>query len=372
MAGAGGSDPLEGPGIVNAFRAWQAAAGGQPRDWHVHTGLTDRPAIPLPCDLLFPVESPDAKALADWLTTAVPHLVQPIRMLRPAPTTRGLRRFFRGGRSGAGETLDASDRLVSGMLAAPEGTYQVAKATLTDITRLTVALARDASRLGGKVVPTGSGDAGTTGGATGEATGLYAVLARPWPEMAGLHELPTVAGPLSLIPMPNDLMLAHVPAGREVSSDRDLEGLLAAILTRRATLRTVAAGSVGATACLRDLLPHAEGLSGSAGPLHDGGMDGGYGLFANRVAATWAHLDAAYIRTLISRHGASVPEMLDGVHRDADLGEDLGGGLFGREVDWMIRHEWAADAATVLHNRGPFAFLGTGPERLRRWMEQNG
>ena len=368
MAEAGGSDPLEGPGLVNAFRAWQAATGGQPRDWHFHAGLTDRPAIPLPCDLLFPSESAAEKALADWLTTAAPHLIQPIRMLRPAPRTRGLRRFFRGGRSGAGETLDASDRLVSGMLAAPEGTYQVAKATLTDITRLTVALARDASRLGGVVAPGGSGDAGASDG----TTGLYAVLARPWPEMVGLHELPTVAGPLSLVPMPNDLMLAHVPAGGEVSTGRDLEGLLAALLTRRATLRTVAAGSVGATACLRDLLPHADGLTASAGPLHDGGMDGGYGLFANRVAATWAHLDAAYIRTLISRHGASVPEMLDGVHREADLGEDLGGGLFGREVDWMIRHEWAADAATVLHRRGPFAFLGTDPERLRRWMEQNG
>lgn len=367
MAGAGGSDPLKGPGLVNAFRAWRAAAGGQPSDWHFHSDLTDRPAIPLPCDLLFPGESAAEKALAGWLTTAAPHLVQPIRMLRPAARTRGLRRFFRVGGSGAGETLDASDRPVSSMLAAPEGTYQVAKATLTDITRLTVALARDAVRLGGLVTP-GGGDVEEARG----ATGLYALLARPWPEMAGLHELPTVAGPLSLVPMPNDLMLAHVPAGGEISTSRDLEGLLAAILTRRATLRTVATGSVGATACLRDLLPYAEGLSASTGPLHDGGMDGGYGLFANRVAATWAHLDAAYIRTLISRHGASVPEMLDGVHRDADLGEDLGGGLFGREVDWMIRHEWAGDAATVLHRRGPFAFLGTDPERLRRWMDQNG
>ncbi|MDF1731858.1 MAG: hypothetical protein P1U49_10175 [Minwuia sp.] len=368
MAGAGGSDPLEGPGVVNAFRAWQAAVGGQSCDWHFRAGLTDRPAIPLPCDLLFPGESPAEKALADWLTAAVPHLVQPIRMLRPAPRARGLRRLFGGGRSGAGEILDASDKLVSGMLAAPEGTFQVAKATLTDVTRLTVALARDAVRLGGQVAPGGGSDTDEDRA----VTGLYAVLARPWPEMAGLHELPTVAGPLSLIPMPNDLMLAHVPKGGEVISGRDLEGLLAAILTRRATLRTLAAGDVGATACLRDLLPHAEGLSGSAGPLHDGGMDGGYGLFANRVAATWAHLDAAYIRTLISRHGASVPEMLDGVHRDADLGEDLGGGLFGREVDWMMRHEWAQDAATVLHQRGPFAFLGTDPERLRRWMAQNG
>ncbi len=368
MAGAGGSDSLEGPGIVNAFRAWQAATGGQPRDWHFHAGLTDRPAIPLPCDLLFPSESVAEKALADWLTTAAPHLVQPIRMLRPAPRTRGLRRLFGAGRSRPGETLDASDRLVSGILAAPEGTYQVAKATLTDITRLTVALARDAVRLGGQVTQGSSGGAVEAKG----ATSLYSVLARPWPEMVGLHELPTVAGPLSLVPMPNDLMLAHVPAGGEVSTGRDLEGLLAAILTRRATLRTVAAGSVGATACLRDLLPCAAGLSASAGPLHDGGMAGGYGLFANRVAATWAHLDAAYIRTLISRHGASVPEMLDGVHRDADLGEDLGGGLFGREVEWVVRHEWAEDAATVLHRRGPFAFLGTDPERLRRWMEQNG
>lgn len=368
MGMAGGSGPLSGPGILNAFLAWQAATGGAPRDWDFGTDPTDRPALPLPGDLLFPGESATDKALADWLATVAPHLVQPVRLLRPAPKARGLRRLFGGRGAAASETLDPSDRLVSAMLGAPEGRYVVVRAILTDVTRLTIALARDAARRGGRVF-SGGAEAAPAGE---EPAGLFVVLARPWPEMAGLHELPTVAGPLSLIPLPGDLMLAHAPAGGELATARDLQGLLQATLSRKAMVRRVSEGSVGGVAVLRDLLPLAEGLSAGTDPLHDGEMAGGHGLFANRVAATWAHLDAAIIRTLIARHGASTPELLDGVHRDADLGEDFGGGLRAREVGWMMRHEWATDADSVLHRRGPFALLGADAGRLHRWMEQNG
>jgi glycerol-3-phosphate dehydrogenase len=55
--------------------------------------------------------------------------------------------------------------------------------------------------------------------------------------------------------------------------------------------------------------------------------------------------------TLAHRHGARVETLLDGVKTPADLGQDFGNILYAREVDYLVRHEWAATADDILWRR---------------------
>jgi glycerol-3-phosphate dehydrogenase len=54
----------------------------------------------------------------------------------------------------------------------------------------------------------------------------------------------------------------------------------------------------------------------------------------------------------------------------ADLGEGFGGGLFAREVDWLMREEWAESAEDVLWRRTKrgLHLPPGGPESLALWM----
>ena len=47
----------------------------------------------------------------------------------------------------------------------------------------------------------------------------------------------------------------------------------------------------------------------------------------------------------------------------ADLGRDFGGGLYAREVDWLMREEWAVDADDILWRRTKCGLHMTAAER---------
>lgn len=50
-------------------------------------------------------------------------------------------------------------------------------------------------------------------------------------------------------------------------------------------------------------------------------------------------------------YGSRVWQLLEGVQGPEDLGQSIGGGLFGREVDYLVEHEWAASADDILWRR---------------------
>jgi glycerol-3-phosphate dehydrogenase len=55
--------------------------------------------------------------------------------------------------------------------------------------------------------------------------------------------------------------------------------------------------------------------------------------------------------------------LLDGATSPADLGTAFGGGLYAREVDWLVREEWAVDPEDILWRRTKCGLHMTAAER---------
>ena len=97
-------------------------------------------------------------------------------------------------------------------------------------------------------------------------------------------------------------------------------------------------------------------------PLPGGEMDS----FANFLAdlrRDFAGLDPAWLESLARRHGTRARALLEGVRTVADLGTYFGGGLYGREVEWLRREEWARDPADILWRRTKCGLHMTAAER---------
>ena len=67
--------------------------------------------------------------------------------------------------------------------------------------------------------------------------------------------------------------------------------------------------------------------------------------------ARYPELPRPLLRGLFHRHGTLARDVLGDARRLADLGEDFGGGLTAREVDYFVEREWAQSADDVLWRR---------------------
>jgi glycerol-3-phosphate dehydrogenase len=77
------------------------------------------------------------------------------------------------------------------------------------------------------------------------------------------------------------------------------------------------------------------------------------GLAALIDATLRAHpyLDRALAARLVRAYGTRVNKLLGGAHAMSDLGANLGAGLTEREVDYLVREEWAQSADDILWRR---------------------
>jgi glycerol-3-phosphate dehydrogenase len=103
-----------------------------------------------------------------------------------------------------------------------------------------------------------------------------------------------------------------------------------------------------------------------------GGELGGRDLagFEAELARRHPWLDAATLRRLARAYGSEVEALLDGASGPNAMGEAYGAGFTERELDWLIREEWARTAEDVLWRRSKLG-LHMPPEgqaRLRRRM----
>ena len=89
----------------------------------------------------------------------------------------------------------------------------------------------------------------------------------------------------------------------------------------------------------------AKGLPGSDIPDMD--LD----AYARTHAAARPNLPMDFLRALVNRHGSCTAEVLGDASTVADLGHHFGSQLYAREVDYMLSHEWAADADDVMWRR---------------------
>ena len=122
---------------------------------------------------------------------------------------------------------------------------------------------------------------------------------------------------------------------------------------------------------LRPHLPDLKPAWTATAPLPGGDIaNADFDAFAADLQARYPELDAAYLTALGRRHGTRAKALLSDARTAADLGDHFGGGLYAREVDWLMRHEWARDADDVLWRRTKCGLHmnAAGRDRLARWM----
>jgi glycerol-3-phosphate dehydrogenase len=114
-----------------------------------------------------------------------------------------------------------------------------------------------------------------------------------------------------------------------------------------------------AEAALDKLAPwlgHARGnrrAGWTAGEALPGGTlgPGGQAAFLHALCLRYPGLPADYLQGLVRRHGTLAVDILGDAARLSDLGEAFGGQLYEREVEYLVAHEWAEEAADILWRR---------------------
>jgi glycerol-3-phosphate dehydrogenase len=103
------------------------------------------------------------------------------------------------------------------------------------------------------------------------------------------------------------------------------------------------------------------------GDLPGGDLDG----FVNEVMLRWSFLPPRIARRLARAYGTRIAELIGDAQSLDDLGEDFGGGLSVREVDYLVAREWARTAEDLLWRRSKLG-LHLKPdsvERLSAYLE---
>src|SRR5262249_20709738 len=79
--------------------------------------------------------------------------------------------------------------------------------------------------------------------------------------------------------------------------------------------------------------------------------DGGMHAPQTTLAASYPRLPGTLLSAYAHRYGTLAPQLLGDATSEEDLGVDFGGGLYAREVDYLIEHEWVQSAEDVLWRR---------------------
>ena len=133
-----------------------------------------------------------------------------------------------------------------------------------------------------------------------------------------------------------------------------------------------------AEAAVDRLSPYFPGLRGkwTAHVVLPGGDLGGVTVehFAACLAASRPGLPAKLIARLVRRHGSDVAEIIGESKSLSDLGEDLGGSLYAREVAFLRAAEWARAPEDILWRRTraglhiPAPQRASAGERIARYL----
>ncbi|MGB8434062.1 MAG: glycerol-3-phosphate dehydrogenase [Burkholderiales bacterium] len=87
-------------------------------------------------------------------------------------------------------------------------------------------------------------------------------------------------------------------------------------------------------------------------PLPGGDLGGsGFAMLVETYRRRYPALPAQWLTRLLRRHGACAAEILGGATSEADLGRNFGGGLYEREVRYLVEREWAMEAEDILWRR---------------------
>jgi glycerol-3-phosphate dehydrogenase len=87
--------------------------------------------------------------------------------------------------------------------------------------------------------------------------------------------------------------------------------------------------------------------------------------YTRRLTERFATLPSELVSRLVRTYGTRTERLLDGVRSISDLGEHFGGGLYAREVDYLVSQEWARSAEDVLFRRTKLGLQATQQTRDR-------
>jgi glycerol-3-phosphate dehydrogenase len=83
------------------------------------------------------------------------------------------------------------------------------------------------------------------------------------------------------------------------------------------------------------------------------------------LAATFPFIDAAIAHRLVATYGTLARGILSGAATENDLGTHFGHGLYEREVEHLIRHEWVTSADDILWRRTKLGLRMSEAQRSR-------
>lgn len=99
---------------------------------------------------------------------------------------------------------------------------------------------------------------------------------------------------------------------------------------------------------LAPFFPGAGGAWTATAPLPGAAMDARH---AGELRRAYPFLSEAVADRLLRAYGSDAKAILGEARRAEDLGRDFGYGFTEREVDWLVREEWARSAADILWRR---------------------
>ena len=106
------------------------------------------------------------------------------------------------------------------------------------------------------------------------------------------------------------------------------------------------------------------------------GLPGGdladFTAFLDQARTRWPFLSSALSYRLARAYGTRIERVLGTAATLADMGEDLGGELFTREVDYLVAEEWARTAEDILWRRSKLQLHVDDATRatLTRYLER--
>jgi glycerol-3-phosphate dehydrogenase len=100
---------------------------------------------------------------------------------------------------------------------------------------------------------------------------------------------------------------------------------------------------------------------------------GGFEALVDDLEREFPMIDGAVMRRLARCYGTRVRDMLAGILDIGDLGVHFGAGLYQREVEYLIRTEWAMTADDILWRRSKLGLRLSDAEAARfgAWIEEN-
>lgn len=103
---------------------------------------------------------------------------------------------------------------------------------------------------------------------------------------------------------------------------------------------------------LQPWLPSRPGTWTGSEALPGGDLgDGGPPALLNRLSKRYPQLPASLLTSLMRRHGTLAFDVLCQTYSIDDLGRHFGGGLYEREVRYLLAKEWVCDADDILWRR---------------------